>query len=70
MNVTEPTVIRLDESEKVAFSSNSYYQPILTNEVGDLPIFTGIQTAEPGYQTPPHSLHHHGLAVGVIDDAL
>ena len=55
MNDTEPTVIRLDESEKVAFSSNSYYQPILTNEVGDLPIFTGIQTAEPGYQTPPHA---------------
>ncbi|MGQ4808487.1 hypothetical protein NKDENANG_01870 [Candidatus Entotheonellaceae bacterium PAL068K] len=55
MNLTEPTVIRLDESEKVAFSSDSYYQPILTSEVGDLPIFTGIQTAEPGYQTPPHA---------------
>ncbi len=55
MSVTEPTVIRLDESEKVAFSPDSYYQPILNSEVGDFPIFTGIQTAEPGYQTQPHA---------------
>jgi quercetin dioxygenase-like cupin family protein len=55
MSVTEPTVIRLDESEKVTFSPDSYYQPILNSETGDFPIFTGIQTAKPGYQTPPHA---------------
>jgi quercetin dioxygenase-like cupin family protein len=55
MSVTEPTVIRLDESKKVVFSSDSFYQPILNSEVGEFPIFTGIQTAEPGYQTPPHA---------------
>lgn len=55
MSVTEPTVIRLDDSEKVVFSPDSYYQPILNREVGDFPIFTGIQTAEPGYQTRPHA---------------
>ncbi len=55
MHATEPTVIRLDTSEKVIFSPDSSYQPILNGEVGDFPIFTGIQTAEPGYQTRPHS---------------
>ena len=54
MSVTEPTVIRLDERKKVVFSPDSYYQPILNGEVGDFPLFTGIQTAEPGYQTRPH----------------
>ncbi|MCZ6876447.1 MAG: cupin domain-containing protein [bacterium] len=55
MQQTEPTVIRLDEREKVPFSPDSYYQPILNSDVGDFPIFTGIQTAEPGYQTRPHA---------------
>lgn len=55
MRVTEPAVIRLDNSEKVTFSPDSYYQPILNGEVGDFPIFTGIQTAAPGYQTRPHA---------------
>lgn len=55
MSMTEPTVIRLNDSEKVTFSPDSYYQPILNSKAGDFPIFTGIQTAEPGYQTPPHA---------------
>ncbi len=54
MHETKPTVIRLDTSEKVMLSPDSSYQPILNREVGDFPIFTGIQTAEPGYQTRPH----------------
>jgi hypothetical protein len=33
MSATEPTIIRLDTSEKVAFSPDSYYQPIIN--VGD-----------------------------------
>ena len=55
MHATEPTVIRLDTSAQVMFSPDSFYQPILNGEAGDFPIFTGIQTAEPGYQTRPHA---------------
>ena len=54
MSKSTANVIRLDESEKVQFAENSFYQPILNGEAGGFPIFTGIQTAEPGYQTPPH----------------
>lgn len=54
MTTTDARVIRLSDSEKVSFAENSFYQPILTGEEGGFPIFTGIQTAEPGYQTPPH----------------
>jgi quercetin dioxygenase-like cupin family protein len=68
MSVTEPTVIRLDASEKVTFSPDSYYQPILNSEVGDFPIFTGIQTAEPGYQTPPHA-HPYLEILHILDGA-
>ena len=55
MQQTAPIVIRLDNSEKVSFGPDSYYQPILNSTIGDFPIFTGIQTAEPGYQTQPHA---------------
>ena len=54
MTTSDASVIRLSESEKIPFAENSFYQPILTGEAGGYPIFTGIQTAEPGYQTPPH----------------
>jgi quercetin dioxygenase-like cupin family protein len=68
MSVTEPTVIRLDASKKVTFGPDSYYQPILNSEVGDFPIFTGIQTAEPGYQTPPHA-HPYLEILHILDGA-
>ena len=48
------SVIRLGESERVPFAENSCYQTILNGEAGGYPIFTGIQTAEAGYQTRPH----------------
>lgn len=54
MTTSDARVIRLNDSEKVPFAENSFYQPILTGEAGGYPIFTGIQTAGPGYQTPPH----------------
>ena len=54
MSDTDIEVLRLSESERVTFSDISYYQPILSGESGGFPIFTGIQTAEPGYETPPH----------------
>ena len=54
MTITHANVVRLSESAKVAFADNSFYQPILNGEAGGYPIYTGIQTAEPGYETPPH----------------
>ena len=54
MTTDNISVIRLEESERVPFAENSYYQPILNGEAGGYPIFTGIQTAEAGYQTQPH----------------
>ena len=54
MSSSEFAVLRLSESEAVTFSEESFYQPILNGEAGGFPIFTGIQTAEPGYETPPH----------------
>ena len=54
MKNAKTKVIRLSESAIVPFADNSFYQPILDGEAGGFPIFTGIQTAEPGYETPPH----------------
>ena len=51
----EPTVVRLDEIEKVPFGPNAYYQLILGDDEGSMPIRTGIQTSEPGYQAQMHS---------------
>ena len=48
------SVFRLAESEKIPFAENSCYQPILNGEAGGFAIFTGIQSAEPGYQTQAH----------------
>lgn len=54
MTTSNISVIRLSESERVPFAENSYYQPILNGEAAGYPIFTGIQTAEAGYQTQAH----------------
>ena len=54
MTTNNINVARLAEIEKIPFAENSSYQPILNGEAGGLPIFTGIQSAEPGYQTQPH----------------
>ena len=55
MTISEAKVIRLADSERVTFSEDSFYQPIVNGEAGGYPVFTGIQTAEPGYETPPHA---------------
>lgn len=55
MTITDAKVIRLDDSERVSFAEDSFYQPIVNGEAGGYPVFTGIQTAEPGYETPPHA---------------
>ena len=54
MTSSDINVIRLSDSEKVPFAENSYYQPILTGGTAGYPIFTGIQTAQAGYQTQAH----------------
>ena len=50
----EAKIARLSESEPVSFGPLAYYNK-LTGDDG-LPIFTGIQTCKPGYQT---ALHWH-----------
>ncbi|MCB1739004.1 MAG: hypothetical protein KDK91_01440, partial [Gammaproteobacteria bacterium] len=60
------SVIRLSESDKVPFAEDSYYQPILNGEAGGFPIYTGIQTAEPGYETKPHQ-HPYLEVLHILD---
>jgi mannose-6-phosphate isomerase-like protein (cupin superfamily) len=48
------TVARLAESEPVSFGPLSHYNKLIGD--GVLPIFTGVQTCAPGYQT---ALHWH-----------
>jgi mannose-6-phosphate isomerase-like protein (cupin superfamily) len=45
-------IARLSDSEPVSFGSLAHYNR-LTGDDG-LPIFTGVQTCEPGYRTPLH----------------
>lgn len=55
MNVSPaPTVVRLAESDPVSFGPLSHYNKLIGD--GVLPIFTGVQTCAPGYQT---ALHWH-----------
>ncbi len=49
-----PTIARLDTSEKMPFGPLSHYQKLINADGG--PVFTGVQTCEPGYQT---ALHYH-----------
>ena len=49
---SEAKIIRLSQSETVPFGPLAYYNK-LTGDDG-LPIFTGVQTCQPGYQTPLH----------------
>ncbi len=51
-DLTEPRLARLAAAEKIPFGPLSHYQTLLG--AGDTPIFTGVQTCEPGYQTAPH----------------
>jgi len=45
-------IARLADSQPVSFGPLAHYQKL----VGDdgLPVFTGVQTCQPGYQTPLH----------------
>ena len=69
MSISDLKVMRLDDSERVPFADNSFYQPIVTGESAGFPIFTGIQTAEPGYATPAHA-HPYIEILHVLEGAL
>jgi mannose-6-phosphate isomerase-like protein (cupin superfamily) len=62
----EPRVIRLEETEVVAFGPDSFYQPIVGDDAGSTPIRTGIQTAQPGYVAPLHS-HPYLEVLHILD---
>lgn len=59
-------VVRLDETQKVPFGPDAYYQLIIGDDEGTTPIRTGIQTSEPGYVTPVHS-HPYLEVLHVLD---
>ena len=64
MMITRPKVARLGESEKVSFGPAAFYQALLGD--GDTPIFLGIQTSEPGYETEVHA-HPYVETLFVLD---
>jgi mannose-6-phosphate isomerase-like protein (cupin superfamily) len=49
-----PKVVRLADSKPVAFGPLAEYRKLMGDEDG-LPVFTGVQTCQPGYRTPLHS---------------
>jgi hypothetical protein len=50
----EAKIARLSEAPSVSFGPLAHYQR-LTGEDG-LPVFTGVQTCQPGYATPRHCI--------------
>ena len=48
-------VIRFAETETVSFGPDSFYNPIVLGREAGLPIRTGIQTCDPGYEAQMHS---------------
>jgi quercetin dioxygenase-like cupin family protein len=47
-----PTVARLATAEEIPFGPLAHYQKLIGDDGG--PIFSGVQTCAPGYQTPTH----------------
>ncbi len=64
--MSDPQVVRLDETERVSFGPLSHYQPIIGDEAGSTPLRTGIQTARPGYVAPVHS-HPYLEVLHILD---
>jgi mannose-6-phosphate isomerase-like protein (cupin superfamily) len=62
----EPTVVRLDETERVPFGPDAFYQPILGDDEGTTPVRIGVQTSMPGYQVQVHS-HPYVEILHVLD---
>jgi mannose-6-phosphate isomerase-like protein (cupin superfamily) len=53
--MSDPQVVRLDETPRVSFGPLSHYQPIIGDDQGTTPVRTGIQTAQPGYVASVHA---------------
>jgi quercetin dioxygenase-like cupin family protein len=53
--MSELKVVRLEETEIVKFGPDAVYQLIIGDDDGSTPVRTGIQTSQPGYETPLHS---------------
>ena len=51
--MTEAVVAHLAEAPRVSFGPLASYAPLIGD--GTTPLRTGIQTSEPGYETPMHS---------------
>ena len=64
--MSDPRVVRLDETERVSFGPLSHYQPIIGDEQGSTPLRTGIQTAQPGYVAPVHA-HPYLEVLHILD---
>ena len=64
--MSEPRVVRLEETETVSFGPLSHYQPIIGDAEGSTPLRTGIQTAQPGYEAPVHS-HPYLEVLHILD---
>ena len=64
--MSEPRVVRLEETETVSFGPLSQYQPIIGDAEGSTPLRTGIQTAQPGYEAPMHS-HPYLEVLHILD---
>lgn len=64
--MSDPQVVRLDETERVSFGPLSHYQPIIGDEAGSTALRTGIQTAQPGYVAPVHS-HPYLEVLHILD---
>ena len=60
-------VARLDSAEKVSFGPLAYYQKLIGSDGG--PIFTGVQTCAPGYQTRPH-FHPYTECLFIIEGSM
>jgi mannose-6-phosphate isomerase-like protein (cupin superfamily) len=63
----EAKIARLSEAQSVSFGPLSHYQR-LTGEDG-LPVFTGVQTCQPGYATPLH-WHPYVECLFVLEGAM
>ena len=64
--MSEPRVVRLEETETVSFGPLSHYQPIIGDAEGSTPLRTGIQTAQPGYVAPVHA-HPYLEVLHILD---
>ena len=65
--LAQPRVARLERAEKISFGPLSHYQNLLG--AGDTPIFTGVQTCAPGYQTAPH-FHPYVESLFIIEGVM